>query len=211
MRLADARRLDRRGEVRRHRACRRRPRPRASTAASSADQVGRRRDEIACDREQVRRSGADSGTPPARRASAALRTRCASIGTSWRRFEPTMSSALERVDLGDPQPELGKGRLGLLVAEIALPQAMIDVVAAEAARDPREQIQLLDAWRERLASTPQRRGARLAGPPPPRSSATSQSLTTQRAAVAQHRPLQRDRRCTRPRSRSGRDRRSRSR
>ena len=81
------------------------------------------------------RTESDSGTRSWHRVFAALRTRCASTGISRRRFEPTTSKRIELVDVGDGEPtETGSRRIGGLVAEIRLAQAMVDVVRAQRAR-----------------------------------------------------------------------------
>ena len=56
---------------------------------------------------------------------------------------------LERFHVGDLQTEIRIGRLALLAAKIQLAQAMIDVVAAEAARDLREQVKFFHGGHRR--------------------------------------------------------------
>ena len=52
--------------------------------------------------------------------------------------------SLERIDIGNVDPEAGVGTLVLLGAKIQLPQAVVDVAGAEAAGDSREQTHLLE-------------------------------------------------------------------
>ena len=54
---------------------------------------------------------------------------------------------LECVDLSDARAECGKHGVCGLVTEIALPQAVIDVVRAESAGDARREIELLGGAR----------------------------------------------------------------
>ena len=90
--------------------------------------------------------------------TAALRIRCASIGISWRRFEPTTSTPSSASTSAIFSPRLGIGGLALLRAKIQLPQTMIDVAAAEAARDSRQQVHLLHRGHRRGQES-QARGA----------------------------------------------------
>ena len=76
------------------------------------------------------------------------------IGTSMRRFEPITTAPCQRVELRDTAAERRRRRIRGLVAEVALPQAVIDVVAAEVARDAVQQVQLLESWQLGDASTP---------------------------------------------------------
>ena len=98
--------------------------------------------------------------------------------------------ALERSTSAIFKPEAGEGRLMLLRAEIQLAQAMIDVAAAQAARDLREQIQLLDASpsaRPGIPGSPRHApAAAFCSPSAAAVSATSQSTGLQRAVDAQH-------------------------
>ena len=135
----------------------------------------RRRDAFDFDGKQIsdwRRTDDETAAP----ARAALRTRCARIGTSRRRLAPTSSRLCSFSTSAMGMPSAGKHRIGLLIADITLMQAMIDVVRAEPARDAAQQIQLFDGCRAARQHT-QAAGA-LAQSGAAVSSALSQSAAT---------------------------------
>ena len=60
---------------------------------------------------------------------------------------PDHQQRVERVDLGDAHAQTRKHGIRLLVAEIALPQAVIDIVGLKSARDAPRQVQLFERAR----------------------------------------------------------------
>ena len=65
--------------------------------------------------------------------------------------------ALEVIDVADLEAEMREHRVALLIPKIQLAQPVIDIGAAQAARNLRQQVQLLDAWPWASPGIPRRR------------------------------------------------------
>ncbi len=94
-----------------------------------------------------------SATRCARRARAALRTRCASIGASARRLQPTTSSP-RALRCRRSHTERRRNRIAGRVAEVDAGAGDDRCWNCRAAREPRERDRAPRSWTSALASTP---------------------------------------------------------
>ena len=141
MLIGDQRRADHRRKVRGHALARRR-RDSAEHGGEISDQVPRCGREVRLHREEVgeaRRIEERDLRAADRRLAHPVREQrhlATQVGTDDQQ-------SLQRIHLRERHAQPGKHRIRVLIAEVALPQPMIDVVGVEAARQARRKIQLL--------------------------------------------------------------------